>query len=277
MTRSWPAAALSLRFKAAMELADVSEAERCAARNEALVSELGQPALTWAALHHQATLRILRAEPDAEAAMNVAYELGMAAIGPPDMAFLSGGHRFNLFWDTDRLGEMGELVELAARSGYPTVKAFLAFLLYETGRTDEAAAIFDDLVAADVSPPTHNVGWLMYLACCAWMCSRLGRVDCVPGLRAQLEPFPELFSVASFGGWILGPTAFFLGPLCTIAGDWTEADAYFAEAAGIHEASTRPPGWHAPGSNGPGCSWPVATGRHGASQNPPAPGARDSP
>ncbi len=34
--------ALSLRFKAAMELADVAEAERCVARNQALVADLGQ-------------------------------------------------------------------------------------------------------------------------------------------------------------------------------------------------------------------------------------------
>ena len=233
--------ALSLRFKAAMELADVSEAERCAARNEALASELGQPALSWAAIHHRATLRILRAESDAQAALNAAYELGMAAIGLPDMAFLSGGHRFNFDWDTDRLGELEEFVKKGlAQSRYPVVKAFYAFFLHETGSTDEAGAIIDDLAATGFSHPTHNVGWLMYLTLCAWVCARLGRADCVPQLRSQLQAFPEQIAVGSFGGWLLGPVAFFLGPLCAVARDWEAAEAYFAQAAAIQERINAP-------------------------------------
>src|SRR5205807_990984 len=105
--------ALILRFKAAMELADVAEAERCLARNQALVADLGQPALTWAAMHHHATLRVLRGDADAEAAINAAHEVGAAALGAT-IAFLSGGHRLSLYLDQGRLGEMEEWVHQVA-------------------------------------------------------------------------------------------------------------------------------------------------------------------
>src|SRR5207244_772491 len=68
--------ALGLRFKAAMELADVAEAGRALARNQALVADLGQPGLTWSAMHHHATLCVLRGVPEAEAAVAAASEFG---------------------------------------------------------------------------------------------------------------------------------------------------------------------------------------------------------
>ena len=97
--------ALGLRFKAAMELADVAEAERCLARNQALVADLGQPALTWAALHHDATLACFTCDPDAEAAITAAYELGAST---PRQDIASSVVRAAVRAGPDRAG-LGEL------------------------------------------------------------------------------------------------------------------------------------------------------------------------
>jgi hypothetical protein len=229
--------ALGLRFKAAMELADVAEAERSSARNRELVAGLGQPALTWAAMHHDATLRVLHADVDAEAATVAAQDFGVVTIGRPDIDFLSAGHWRTLRWDQGRIGEFEDWVRQAARApnSPPVVKAFYAFILLETDQMEAAAAVFDELAATGFAHPTHNVAWLMFGAECAWVCARLGRDDCVPQLRAMLEPFAEQLVVGSFAAWVTGPVALYLGVLAATAGEWDHADTYFTTAAAIQE------------------------------------------
>jgi tetratricopeptide (TPR) repeat protein len=227
--------ALILRFKAAMELADVAEAERCLARYQALVADLGQPALTWATMHHHATLRVLRGDADAEAAINAAHEVGAAALGAT-IAFLSGGHRLSLYLDQGRLGEMEEWVhQVAERAQGPGLKALYANILAETDQMAAAAGVFEDLASTGFAHPTNNVVWLRFAAECAWLCARLGRSDCVPPLRSRLEPYADQLVVISLAGGITGSVAFYLGLLSTTSGEWQEAEAYFTTAAATHE------------------------------------------
>src|SRR5205823_13658808 len=75
---------------------------------------------------------------------------------------------------------------------------------------------------------------------CAWLCARLGRVDCVPVLRSRLEPYPGQLVAGGFAGWIAGCVALYLGLLCTTVADWLEADAYFAAAAATHDRLRAP-------------------------------------
>ncbi|MDQ1514894.1 MAG: hypothetical protein QOE80_724, partial [Actinomycetota bacterium] len=227
--------ALILRFKAAMELADVAEAERCQARNQALVAGLGQPALTWAAMLHHAALRVLHGDADAEAAIIAAHEFGVSA-GWSDIAFFSGGQRLSLYLDEGRLGELeGWVGQVAQHTQNPMVNAIYALILAETDQMEAAACVFDDLAAAGFAQPTNNVAWLRFTAECAWLCARLGRDDCVPRLRSRLEPYADQLVVISLGGGITGSVAFYLGLLSTTSGDWQEAEAYFAAAAATHE------------------------------------------
>jgi class 3 adenylate cyclase len=227
--------ALILRFKAAMELADVAEAERCLARYQALVADLGQPALTWAAMHHHATLRVLHGDADAEAAINAAHEFGVSA-GWADIALFSFGHRFSLCLDQGRLGELEEWAHQAAeRTQSPAAKAIYANILAETDRMEVAAGVFDDLAATGFAHTTNNVLWLRFATDCAWLCARLGRGDCVPGLRSKLEPYADQLVVVSLAGGVTGSVAFYLGLLSTTVGDWQQAEAHFAAAATTHE------------------------------------------
>ena len=232
--------ALCIRFKAAMELADVAEAERCQAQNRALVAELGQPDLTWAAMHHYATLRILRCEADAEEAVDAAYHQGVAA-NRPAVAIFSAAHRLSLRLDQGRVEEMeGFMRQIVERTQYPMMKSGHALIVTELGRTEESAAVFDEVAATGFAHSTHNVAWLRFTTDCAWLCARLGRRDCAPLLRSRLEPFADQLVVIAFAGGVTGTVAFYLGLLCTTAGDWPAAEEYFGAAATTHQRIQAP-------------------------------------
>ena len=209
--------------------------------------------------------------------MNAAYELGMAAIGPPDMAFLSGGHRFNLFWDTDRLGEMGELVELAARSGYPTVKAFLPFSSTRPeGQTKRRPS------STTWSPQTSRPRLTTSAGSCTWHVApgcvlALVVLTVFPDCGPSWNPFPSCspWHPSAAGSWGRPPSFSASWPRPPATGRRPTLTSRRPPAS--TNASTRPPGWHAPGSNGPGCSWPVANRTTPSEPEPPAPGARDRP
>src|SRR5260370_7771727 len=92
-----------------MELADMPEAERAFARNREIVGDLGQPTLTWATIHHHATLLILRGDAEAEAAIAAAHEFATNAGRSDAMAFYLS-HLFCFLWHRGRLRELQQPV-----------------------------------------------------------------------------------------------------------------------------------------------------------------------
>lgn len=234
--------ALILRFKAAMEMADVAEAERSLARNEALVGDLGQPALTWGTLHQRAGLAVLRGEPGAEAAVTAAHEFAVAA-GQADIEFFSGTQRFSLYRDQGRLDELHDWVaDVVARTGNPTAKGLYAVTLAEAGDVAGATGVFDELASTGFGHPTNNVNWLRFTADCAWLCARLGRAEHAPELRRRLEPHADQLVVISLGAATAGSVSFYLALLAAVTGDVAEAAARFAAAEATH-ASIGSPAW----------------------------------
>src|SRR5205823_3773883 len=100
--------ALMLRFKAAMDLADVTEAQRCLARNEMLVADLGQPSLTWCVMVQHAGLALLHGDlPTAEAEVFAAYEHA-TGTGQPDASLWLLSQQMVLRFEQGRLGELEE-------------------------------------------------------------------------------------------------------------------------------------------------------------------------
>jgi class 3 adenylate cyclase len=235
--------AFGLRFKAAIEMADVAEAERCLARNQMVVRHLGQPALTWAALHHHATLCVLHDEADAEAAVDAAHNAGTSTWGAA-VGTLSLAHRLALRLDHGGLEEMIDpvrgAIEHLGRTRHPLIKAIYALMLAETGQINAVAVVFDELAATGFAQPTNNVAWLRFAADCAWLTARLGRKDSVPELRSRLEPYADQLIMVAFGGGISGNVAFYLGLLATTVGDWADAEARFAAAEATHERINAP-------------------------------------
>lgn len=228
--------ALSLRFKAAMELADVAEAERCVARNRALVADLGQPILTWAALHHQATLQVLHCDTAADAAIDAAREI---APGPQELWPFS--HLLPLRPAQGRVDELLEWGRLFVdRTQSPFFKSIYAGILAESGQLEEAAGLFEEFAAAGFAFPAYNAAWLWFEAECAHLAARLGRTESVAVLKPMLEPYADQLVVAGFAGGVRGAVALYLGLLAATVGDWPDAEARFAAAAAIHERIQAP-------------------------------------
>jgi tetratricopeptide (TPR) repeat protein len=148
------------------------------------------------------------------------------------------------YWLFEEQGRTGELEDafrqFGERARYPMMIAALAVITMENGREEEASRLFDELAASDFAHPTNNVAWLNFHGFCARVCAHLDRRDCVPILKARLEPWADQLIVASFAGWVTGPVAFHLGLLATTAGEWDEAESYFAAAAVIQERIAAP-------------------------------------
>jgi class 3 adenylate cyclase len=223
--------ALSLRFKAAMELTDVAEAERCVARNRALVADLGQPMLTWASLHHQATLRVLHCDVDADEAILLAGD-----VAPPPQGLWALANSIPRRTAQGRARELEDALRLfVERTQSFFFKSIYGFVLVEGGEIEGATRLFDEFAAQEFAHPFHNAAWLQFETNCAYIGSRLGRADCVPQLRPKLEPFADQLVVSGFAGYVGGSVAIYLGMLATTIGDWSDAEARFAAAAATHE------------------------------------------
>jgi predicted ATPase/class 3 adenylate cyclase len=232
--------ALSLRFKAAVELADVAEAERSLSRNQELAAELGQPTLTWVTLHHQAALRIMRDDADAQEAIDTAYQFGLSAHRPNIEVFRLA-QQYSIREERESSPEIEDAFQqLHQQTRYPMMTAGYAMISLQTGQTERAGRLFDELVETDFAHPTNNVAWLHFHGFCAILCARLGRRDTVPLLTSRLEPWADQLIQAAFAGWVYGPVAFHLGLLATTAGEWEEAEEYFAAAAATQERIAAP-------------------------------------
>jgi hypothetical protein len=231
--------ALSLRFKAAMELVDVAEAEQSMVRNETLVADLGQPDLAYFALHHRASLAFMRGDPVAEQKHSAADELGRSIAGPEVLSAPKIFSLGRLFWPRAAQGRAGEIEEairlIVERASGSFFKALHAFVLSEASQVEAAARLFDEFAAQEFAYPRHNAAWIMFEAECARLCARLGRADCVPLLRPMLEDYADQFVVSGFAGHVGGSVSLYLGLLATTVGDWSDAEARFAAAAATHE------------------------------------------
>ncbi|MGH8972898.1 MAG: BTAD domain-containing putative transcriptional regulator [Acidimicrobiia bacterium] len=227
--------ALALRFKASVELTDIAEAERSLVRNEAVVAELGQPALTWAVMVQRAGLALLRGDLSvAETTANAAYEHAVRT-GQPDAIYWFLPQHMQLRVEQARMAEVEEIVRSAAEKvDSPAVKAIYGGLLLEAGRWDDASEVFEELATTNFDAPRPSSLWLRFAAECAVMSARLGRPASVPQLQAMLEPYADQVVTTSQGGAVTGSVSYYLGLLAATIGDWPQAEARFATAAATH-------------------------------------------
>jgi class 3 adenylate cyclase len=241
--------ALSLRFKVAIEMADVAEAERTLLRNESLVADLGQTDLTFFVLHHRAGLAVLHGDPGAEQRLSAADELGrrIAQAGTnaaPEVFWAS--RLIELRIEQLRFGEVsGWLRAFATRLGAPNggpgfIRALYARVALEDGEPDVAAGVLDQFAEGGFTHPRHTLGWLVFMTQCAWVAYGLDRKDCVAPLRSAMAPYADQLLIGSFAGWIGGSVSLYLAMLAATAADYTQADADFAAAIATHERISAP-------------------------------------
>ncbi len=229
MNRAW-----HLRLRAAIELADTAEAERCLAANQVLVADLGQPALTWPVRLQQAGMSMLRGKlPTAEEESLAAYETGMAS-GQPDAFIFRFAQRYQLLFEQGRMDEMEDELRKIFELPVITVRTMFANFCLESGRPDEARRVFEELAAA-AFPAPFDFLWLRFHTEGASTCAHLGDVSRAAQLYQRLEPYRERVVCMAQGGVTTGSVAHYLGLLSNTLGRSDEAAAHFAAAAETHE------------------------------------------
>jgi class 3 adenylate cyclase/tetratricopeptide (TPR) repeat protein len=228
--------ALALRFRVAMESADIEEADRCLEINERLTAELGQPMLRWLVGLQRAGRALLAGRLDeADRLALDAFELGRLT-GQPDAPAMFLAQQAVIRFEQGRLEELeDQLVRFSQANPGLSASAGLVVLAYcELGRTELAREAFERLAVSDFADLPFDAVWLRCLTECAVACARLGDVVRARVLHHLLGPYAgqlPVFAIGTAGGSV----SHYLGLLATTLGSFDEAETRFAAAAATHE------------------------------------------
>jgi class 3 adenylate cyclase/tetratricopeptide (TPR) repeat protein len=249
------AQALILHVRNNAEAGRFEEADHHLEAAERVVAELGQPILRWFVGHSRAVRVLLAGDlVEAERLIHANFELGQATGQSDATAFLTS-HLFLLRFEQGRLEELERRV-VDATANHPMFHACLALLLSESGRSDEARAVYERLATTDfVALPLDNA-WMQAMPSCAVVAASLGDRRGASALYGLLAPYGDQFVFAYGGAW--GAVAHYLGLLATTLDRFEEAEARFAVAAATHER-VGAPAWLARTR----CEWAAMLARRG--------------
>lgn len=234
------ARALLLRCRNLGESGDMEEADRYLVAAEQLTGELGQPTLRFFVGLTAAARIVLAGDlEEGERRAQACFELG-EATGQLDAASFLAAHLFLIRLEQDRLGELEERFaeRVAAVPGLPVFRAYLARLLCELDRPDEAMEHYELLAAEDFALPLES-SWMLAVPQCAAVCAHLGDRTRARVLFDLLAPYASQI-VFSTGGGALGVVAHYLALLAATFGDFDEAERDFVVAASTHEHISAP-------------------------------------
>jgi tetratricopeptide (TPR) repeat protein len=233
------ARALLLRVRAAREIGEHEEADRCLETVEALSQALGQPTLQWLSMVNRAASLVHagQLDPGEEAVLAAA---GLAeASGQPDARIWLAVGCFRICLEQDRLDKIADLLSqvVVEWPNVPSLRAMLALGHCEADRPDKARMLFGALAADQFSFPMDN-RWLMGITDCAAVCAFLGETAAAEPLHDLLVPYAS--QVVANAPAISGSVAFYLGLLATTLHRWDEAEHHFVAAEAVHERGGAP-------------------------------------
>ena len=223
------------RARSLGESANVEAADPYLDRAERLAEELGQPTLRWMVGHFRTVRTILAGDvEEGERRVHAAFALGQAT-GQPDASAFLAAHLYLVRFEQGRLGEFEEpLTErVAGMPGLPALRAYLALLLCELDRPDEAVDHYECLAAKNFTTIPRDPAWILGMPMCAGVCAYLADRPRAPVLFNLLAPYASQLVFAAGGA--LGAIAHYLAILASTSGEFDEAQRRFAEAAATHE------------------------------------------
>jgi predicted ATPase/class 3 adenylate cyclase len=234
------AQAFWLRGRVLAGAGDMEESNRHFEMAERLTEDLGQPTLRWL-VATTATVRTILAGnlEEGERRAQAGFELGQAT-GQPEAASYTAIQLFLIRLDQGRLGELEERLteRVAAAPLFRPLRSFLALLLCELDRPDEAMQQYKLLAENDFRGIPRDPAWIMSTAPCAAVCAYLGDRVRAHVLFDLLEPYAS--QVVFTNGGSLGAVAHYLAILAAASGDFDEAQRRFAVAATTHERTGAP-------------------------------------
>jgi hypothetical protein len=226
----------------AVEVGDTAEADRCLAAEQALMGDVGQPTPRWmTGLQEVATALRQGRFADAEPLTEAVYERGRRT-GQPDCRLYYAIQLFQRCYEQGRpAAAEGVVAEVVAASPeLPAIRAALALLYAETGRLDEAGALFAAIAGDDLAALPVEASSMVAFGFCAELCFLLGDTRRAAQLHALLAPYPDQIAVWAVGLGT-GSVAHRLGRLAHTLGHLEEADARFTAAAAIEQRAGAPP------------------------------------
>ena len=247
--RSLASRALSLRFKAAMELADVAEAERCLARNQAAGRRSGpaDPDLGHAAPPGHPS-RCSAATPTPRRRSTPRTSSGCSARRA-DIGVFQLAQQYWLLLERGALGDLEEAIPRSSPSR-PTIRderrLRTIFLAERPGGSERRRTVRRAGRHRLRPSDEQRRPGCTSTAVCAILCARFGRRDCVSSSSPGWSRGPTSSSSASFAGWVSGPVPY-LGLLATTTGDWERGRGLLRRRPPPRRNASAPPsGWPAP-------------------------------
>jgi DNA-binding CsgD family transcriptional regulator/tetratricopeptide (TPR) repeat protein len=231
-----------LRYRLAMELGDVEEADRYLELGQ-VGTDLGQPWIRFAVVHHQVGRALLMGDVQgAERLVGAALALG-ESVGDQDARPWFAVQRFWVLYEYgDSMGELEEfwLDVIAKWPPVPLFRTTLAFLYCELGRSQDARSIWEDVGSLVCAQLPVNHLWLMTVTNGAAVCASLRDIDRAASLYSLLAPYRDqmVFAIGVSGGSV----AHYLGVLATALGRFDEAEGHFAIAQAMH-TRVHAPAW----------------------------------
>ena len=190
----------------------------------------------WGSYAREAVLALAEGRlGDGEGAVFEALEYGQS-INHPTALTTFGGHLFILRWYQGRLAELEAmfrgLVEQSPNFG--VYEGALSTLLAETGKIEEAQAVFGGMRARGFAALPEDGTWMVTMVGLCDTCARVGDRDAAAELYEVVSRYPEGNAAVGVGG-SFGAIARSLGQLATLVERWEDAERHFRDALDLNE------------------------------------------
>ncbi|MCG8589609.1 MAG: hypothetical protein MJE66_09990, partial [Proteobacteria bacterium] len=128
--------------------------------------------------------------------------------------------------------EVTPAVEAHARRypEYPTWQAGLIWVCAETGRTEQAERLLDEIMDRGLDNFPFDINWLATMSLFANSAWLIGAKRHAPALYARLSPYADRFVTSGFGMVYFGSVEGYLGRLAAMTGRRDEAFGHFERA-----------------------------------------------
>jgi tetratricopeptide (TPR) repeat protein len=165
-----------------------------------------------------------------EALAEQALDVGVA-LGQPDAFNYFATQISHARWQQGRLDELIDLIEAGARDnpGIPAYQGALSRALCQAGRQDEARTMLARAADSAFAELPEDLLWSYGLSTFAEVAIQLDHAESAALLYDRLGPFDQHLTFV--GTACEGPIAHYLGGLCTVLGQFDEADRHLDTAA----------------------------------------------